>query len=103
MHYKNGREAHNGDRVVWVSGSGTLNVKIVDGVLYDAVAGNDFCNGKLAPTGPNDPCPNLKECLRLDDFNDMMEKDAKLRAEYDALVKTDKAAVDAAAKQGFKS
>lgn len=37
------------------------------GILYDAQAGNDFCNGKIAPTTPGDPCPNLKECLHLDD------------------------------------
>ncbi len=24
-------------------------------------------NGKIALTAPNDPCPNLKECLHLDD------------------------------------
>jgi len=39
----------------------------VVGILYDAVAGNDYCNGKIAPTLPSDPCPNLKECLHLDD------------------------------------
>lgn len=63
MHYKNGREAKNGDKVVLVSSYGPPVV----GVLYDAVAGNDFCNGKLAPTSPSDPCPNLKECLHWDD------------------------------------
>lgn len=31
------------------------------------MAGNDYCNGKIAPVAPNDPCPNLKECLHLDD------------------------------------
>jgi hypothetical protein len=39
----------------------------VIGILYDATAGNDYCNGKIAITAPNDPCPNLKECLHLDD------------------------------------
>lgn len=62
MHYKNGREAKNGDKVVWFSWSGP-----VIGILYDAQPGNDFCNGKLALTLPNDPCPNLKEVLHLDD------------------------------------
>ncbi len=63
MHYKNGREAKNGDKVVLIPSYGAPVV----GILYDATAGNDFCNGKLAPTSPNDPCPNLKECLHLDD------------------------------------
>ena len=37
------------------------------GILYDATAGNDHCNGKLAPINGNDRCPDLKECLHLDD------------------------------------
>lgn len=64
MHYANGKEAKNGDKVVHVSPySGQVTV----GILYDAVAGNDYCNGKLAITSPSDPCPNLKECLNLED------------------------------------
>lgn len=39
----------------------------VAGILYDAVAGNDFCNGRIAVTHGNDPTPNLKECLHFDD------------------------------------
>lgn len=39
----------------------------VIGILYDAQAGNDYCNGSIAPIRPGDPCPNLKECLHLDD------------------------------------
>ena len=62
MHYANGREAKNGDKVVLFTYSGP-----VVGVLYNAIAGNDFCNGNIAVTKPNDPCPNLKECLHLDD------------------------------------
>jgi hypothetical protein len=63
MHYKNGREAKNGDKVVLIPSYGTPVV----GILYDAVAGNDYCNGHLALIRTNDPCPNLKECLHLDD------------------------------------
>jgi hypothetical protein len=63
MHYKNGREARNGDKVVLINDWG----QAVIGILYDATAGNDFCNGKLAPISPNDLCPSLKECLHLDD------------------------------------
>jgi len=68
MHYKNGREAKNGDKVVLMPSYGPPCV----GILYDAVAGNDTCNGKLALTRPNDPCPNLKECLHLDDVTLML-------------------------------
>lgn len=62
MHYANGREAKNGDKVMFFGYGGP-----VIGVLYDAAVGNDYCNGKIAVTKPNDPCPNLKECLCLED------------------------------------
>lgn len=38
------------------------------GILYDAIAGNDHCNGRLAVITNSDPCPNLKDCFHLDDF-----------------------------------
>ena len=66
MHYKNGRLAHNGDKVVWVT-TGWGSPPMV-GVLYDANVSNDFCNGHLAPICASDPLPNLAECLHLDDF-----------------------------------
>lgn len=62
MHYKNGREAKNGDKVMLIR----YGVPVI-GILYDATAGNDFCNGKVALVSPSDLCPNLKECLHLDD------------------------------------
>lgn len=65
MHYRNGREAKNGDKIILIPSYGSPVV----GILYDATAGNDFCNGRIAPTNPNDPCPNLKECLHFDDVN----------------------------------
>jgi hypothetical protein len=72
MHYKNGREAKIGDKVVLMpeypkDANGRSITAPVVGILYDAHAGNDYCNGKIAPIAPNDPCPNLKECLHLDD------------------------------------
>ncbi len=63
MHYKNGREAKNGDKVVMQDYNGNLTV----GILYDATTGNDYCNGRLARIAVNDPCPNLKDCLHMDD------------------------------------
>jgi hypothetical protein len=68
MHYKNGRPAKNGDKVVLINEYGTACV----GILYDATAGNDYCNGKLAIIAPNDPSPNLKECLHLDDVKEAL-------------------------------
>lgn len=63
MHYKNGREAKNGDKVVLIPSYGAP----VIGILYDATAGINHCNGKLARISAADPMPNLKECLHLDD------------------------------------
>ena len=63
MHYKNGRAAKIGDKVVLFP----TDSPPVIGILYDAVAGNDYCNGKIARISQSDPCPNLKECLHLDD------------------------------------
>jgi hypothetical protein len=67
MHYKNGREAKNGDKVMLLPSCGGYDAPPTIGILYDAKAGNDFCNGKIAVTKPNDPCPNLAECLHVDD------------------------------------
>lgn len=63
MHYKNGREAKNGDKVMLIPTYGSPVV----GILYDAQAGNDACNGRIAPVSPSDPTPNLRECLHIDD------------------------------------
>lgn len=64
MHYANGREAKNGDRIILRTWNGSL----VSGILYDATPGNDYCNGRIAVIG-NDPQPNLKECLHADDVD----------------------------------
>lgn len=64
MHYKNGREAKNGDKVILIPQHAGAPVA---GILYDAVAGNDFCNGRIAITSTSDPFPNLKEVLHADD------------------------------------
>jgi hypothetical protein len=63
MHYKNGREAKNGDKVMLVP---TYGVPVI-GILHDATAGNDYCNGRLALTAQSDPRPNLRVCLHDDD------------------------------------
>lgn len=65
MHYRNGREAKNGDKVVHLSMDGG-KVEAV-GILFDAVAGNDYCNGMLATKhGYVGAC--LAECLHEDDL-----------------------------------
>lgn len=64
MHYRNGREAKNGDKVVQLDMKGGVSGF---GILYDAVAGNDYCNGMVAPvTGGAGAC--LVDCLHADDL-----------------------------------
>jgi hypothetical protein len=65
MHYANGREAKNGDRIMRVTNPGEYSNPIV-GILHDAVAGNDSCNGNMAePVDARNV--NLSECLHIDD------------------------------------
>ncbi len=45
MHYRNGREAKNGDEIVQLNDKGHVKDS---GVLIRAVPGNDFCNGIIA-------------------------------------------------------
>jgi len=69
MHYRNGREAKNGDRVVSLAGygSGPLNINAV-GILFDAKPGNDHCNGGIASIiGGSLVGACLCDCLHVDD------------------------------------
>jgi hypothetical protein len=69
MHYRNGREAKNGDVVVFIPASGNPAV----GILYVATPGNDYCNGRLAQMRGDDPYANLKECLHIEDMKKSIE------------------------------
>jgi hypothetical protein len=63
MHYRNGREAHNGDRIVGV------------GILFDATPGNNYCNGQIAPMlgGPvTGAC--MCDCLHQDDLSELLKE-----------------------------
>lgn len=64
MHYRNGREAQNGDKIVKLSFEGGKIVAF--GVLFDATPGNDYCNGSIAPI-TNDTGACMCDCLHLDD------------------------------------
>lgn len=77
MHYRNGREAKNGDVIVKLEGG-----KIVSfGVLHDAVPGNDYCNGSIAAiTKDNMAC--IVDCLHVDDLAQVLaEKNLNKRPE----------------------
>lgn len=64
MHYRNGREAKNGDKVVRLSGG---NVEAF-GVLYDAVPGNEYCNGNIANPTAASVYACMCDCLHVDDL-----------------------------------
>lgn len=73
MHYRNGREAKNGDKIVQLNmGHGGKAVTV--GVLFNAVAGNDFCNGNIVTTDASGFGPAfvtgacLCDCLHIDDL-----------------------------------
>ena len=69
MHYRNGREAKNGDKIVQLTGKdGAISAF---GILYDAVPGNDHCNGYIARIDGSSgqlmyAC--LCDCLHVDDL-----------------------------------
>lgn len=65
MHYRNGREAHNGDKIVKLTYEGAKIVSF--GVLHDAVSGNDYCNGNIAPI-VHDTGACMCDCLHVDDL-----------------------------------
>ena len=79
MHYKNGREAKNGDKVVltaataWDAQGKPIAFTTTVGILYDAQPGNDHCNGELVITGygPQGPAiiigACMCDCLHVDD------------------------------------
>lgn len=68
MHYRNGREAKNGDLIVQLDGGKVVAV----GVLHGAVPGNDYCNGNIAPTQPTNTMACLCDCLHVDDLADVL-------------------------------
>jgi hypothetical protein len=66
MHYRNGREAKNGDKIVSLGfGDGGIVTRV--GVLADSVPGNDYCNGKIVPI-PSEDTACLCDCLHVDDL-----------------------------------
>ena len=61
MHYKNGREAKNGDMVVH-TGYGIVGI-------LSRINQGATCNGRVTPISQNDPYINIGEYLHLDDVS----------------------------------
>ena len=72
MHFRNGREAKNGDKVVQFSTDGGKVMSV--GILHDAVPGNDFCNGSIAPTSTTVAMACMCDCLHVDDLAELLKE-----------------------------
>lgn len=69
MHYRNGREAKNGDKIVSLDGPPGIVMAV--GVLRDATPGNDYCNGYIQrghEAQGGDPMACMCDCLHVDDL-----------------------------------
>lgn len=71
MHYRNGREAKNGDLIIQIGNNGKINAF---GVLHSATPGNDFCNGSIASTQGGNAMACMCDCLHIDDVADLLAK-----------------------------
>lgn len=74
MHYRNGREAKNGDKIVSIDYEGKVEHV---GILRDATPGNDYCNGwmqqGLSPSD-SDPIACMCDCLHVDDLAEILKE-----------------------------
>lgn len=72
MHYRNGREAKNGDTIIQL-GSGNGRVNAV-GVLHSAQPGNEYCNGNIAPIQNSVTGACMCDCLHIEDVEAMLKE-----------------------------
>lgn len=63
MHYRDGREAKNGDTIVQIGNDGKITAV---GVLHSATPGNYYCNGSIAPIQNANTCACMCDCLHID-------------------------------------
>jgi len=68
MHYRNGRKAKNGDKIVKLEGGKVVSF----GVLHSAIPGNDYCNGYIAPVQPINDFACICDCLHIDDVAEVL-------------------------------
>lgn len=69
MHYRNGKEAKNGDKIVQLGSNGEI---VAVGVLHSATPGNDYCNGYIAPTQSPVTTACLCDCLLVEDVGQIL-------------------------------
>jgi hypothetical protein len=71
MHYRNGREAKNGDTVVQIGFDGRIGAV---GILHGAVPGQDYCNGSIAPIQNALTGACMCDCLHMDDVAALLKE-----------------------------
>ena len=71
MHYRNGREAQNGDKVIQIDSYGSVQAV---GVLHSAVPGQDYCNGSISPIQNTVTGACIVDCLHIDDVNALLKE-----------------------------
>lgn len=71
MHYRNGREAKNGDLIVQIGSEGQIKEF---GVLHSATPGNDYCNGVIAPVQPVRAGACMCDCMHVDDVAALLKE-----------------------------
>jgi hypothetical protein len=71
MHYRNGREAKNGDKIVKLDHQGHV---VSFGVLHSAIPGNDYCNGNIAVIQPANDGVCMVDCLHVDDVAEILKE-----------------------------
>lgn len=71
MHYRNGREAKNGDKIIQIDHEGKINAV---GVLHSAEPGNDYCNGSIAPIQETVKGACMCDCLHIDDLAALLKE-----------------------------
>lgn len=69
MHYKNGREAKEGDTVI-ASASG----RVIAGILVDTNAQSDTCNGQVVRAAGNPYYINIKDAYHVEDAYAITDK-----------------------------
>jgi len=81
MHYRNGREAKNGDIIVQLGDRYTEDGKTITGgivtavgVLHSAKPGNDYCNGSIAPIQNPSTGACMCDCLHIDDVAALLKE-----------------------------
>lgn len=71
MHYRNGREAKNGDKIVKLGDTGNV---VAFGVLHSASPGDDYCNGNIAVVQKFDDIACMVDCLHVDDVAALLKE-----------------------------